>query len=469
MSEEAQTGAQAGSSSDLPAEAPAQAEAPATVANTSQSLRTPSRGVDLITGADGGVLGFSISPVAQLYTMVDRLVKLPRVVALPIAERYAIAGKVAAVPDEHPRLVERLVSEVSSSVAETSGLNALYLLETCKELVPGFKDLVSSDRLTKAAELSAHERVKAVVLLDHKPEEWERAAKQTATPSFMMLPREQAEEEEDKGIIYDAGRMVGDATKFVGGAAMGGVGFVTDTFGLTENAEEDLTEDAEGAVDLLGDGVNAVVEHFDSGFDGTAHDFEEKGMVNAVGDGMADAVDIVTDFARDAVHGIAGGVRGALDWVTETQSADRSAAAASAMMAVHRVAIVVGELFGEERTLGLRIENRVVTKFTKPEAEKLGWKLGDCIIGVGNQQATSQDVMLASIGEGKEALKSQGTPLRFLVERMGPRPQETGPKKGSLVFVNARAARIMEAGPGGMMTVQFQDDGSLARVPMAQQ
>jgi len=191
---------------------------------------------------------------------------------------------------------------------------------------------------------------------------------------------------------------------------------MTDTLGITRNAEETLAEGAEDAVDLVGDSMNAVVGTIDDGLSATADDLAKKGVVNTVGDGMADAVDLVSDFVGDAVLGVAGGVTGLLDWVTEADQKGPD------MPSTHKVAIVVAELFGEERSLGLRIENRVVTNFTKPEAAKLGWRLGDCILGVNLQQATTQEVMLEAIGQAKETLKTNGAPIRFLVERLGARP-----------------------------------------------
>ncbi|CAE8637188.1 unnamed protein product [Polarella glacialis] len=169
----------------------------------------------------------------------------------------------------------------------------------------------------------------------------------------------------------------------------------------------------------------------------------------------------MSDFVGDAVHGIAGGVRGALDWVTGEES---SAGAETDVHATHKVVIGVAELFGEERSIGLRLEERLVTRFTKPEAEKLGWRLGDCIIGVGSQPVRSQDEMLTAIAEGKEALKANGTPIRFLVERLGPKPTTDSFVRGAMVTVNGRIARIQEVQDGAMV-VQFQDDGTRARVP----
>eukprot|EP00933_Yihiella_yeosuensis_P061747 TRINITY_DN64586_c0_g1_i1.p1 TRINITY_DN64586_c0_g1~~TRINITY_DN64586_c0_g1_i1.p1 ORF type:complete len:440 (-),score=109.66 TRINITY_DN64586_c0_g1_i1:84-1403(-) len=422
-----------------------------------KKVATQSRGIDLITGPDGELLGFSVSEAAQLYQTVDRIISSRRILALPLADRYALAGKVAAVPAEHGRLVEKLASSVATSISEAGSLNALYLLEICKELVPKFKEAIPEGRLEKAAELSPHSRAQAAVLLGEKPKEWELADKQGGGQVVMMLPQDHYEE--DEGIVTEAGRAVGDATKFVGGAAFGGVGLITDTLGITDDAENELAETAEDAVDLVGDGVNAVVDTVGEGIDGTADDFAEKGVVGAVEDGMADAVDLVSDFVDNAMHGIAGGVRDALDWVSGEEAPQN--------YSTHKVAVVVGELFGEERSLGLRLENRVVTRFTKPEAQRLGWKLGDCIMGVNLVQVNTQDEMLAQIAQHKEALKTSGTPIRFLVERLGEKPSIASVKPGDLVRVRGRPARVQDI-QGNDFIVQFQDDGSMARVPRSQ-
>eukprot|EP00441_Pelagodinium_beii_P027116 CAMPEP_0197659774 /NCGR_PEP_ID=MMETSP1338-20131121/49016_1 /TAXON_ID=43686 ORGANISM="Pelagodinium beii, Strain RCC1491" /NCGR_SAMPLE_ID=MMETSP1338 /ASSEMBLY_ACC=CAM_ASM_000754 /LENGTH=395 /DNA_ID=CAMNT_0043236863 /DNA_START=51 /DNA_END=1238 /DNA_ORIENTATION=+ len=369
-----------------------------------------SRGIDLITGPEGELVGFAVSQVAQLYTTVDRIIMSQRILSLPIADRFALAGKVAACPDEQGRLIEKLASSVATSMTEAGALNALYLLDLSKELVPGFKEKIPEGRVEKAAELSPHKRAQAFVLLGEKPSEW--AQQKNGTTQVMLLPQGL---DEDDDLISGAGRAIGDATKFVGGAALGGVGLVTDTLGLTKGAEDELAEGAEDAVDIVGHGVTTVVDTVGEGLDSTADDLAEKGVVNAVADGAADAVDLVQDFVTDSVLGIADGVQDMLQWVSgEEQSSNK--------YETHKVAIVVAELFGEERSLGLRIENRVVTNFTKPEAARLGWRLGDCILGVNMQHTSSQEAMLACIGTAKEELRTKGAPVRFLVERMGARP-----------------------------------------------
>lgn len=380
--------------------------------------KTGVTGVDLITAPTGDVVGIAVSPATQLYTTLERFVGMSRLMALPIADRYALAGKVAAVPEEHPRIVERLASQVATSLSENGALNALYILETCKELVPGFQNVVPAGRLEKAAELSPHSKVQAAVLLGEKPPEWEAALKQNAPMTVMIVPQVTSDDDElpDKGIVYDAGRAVGDVTKFVGSAAMGGVGLVSDTLGITDGAEDDMADGAVEAVNLVGDGANLFVDSIDQGLGGTAADFEEKGVAGTVEDGMKDSLDLMKGFATDAVLGIADGVRSALDWVANDDEESPTSPQ------THKVVIVVSELFGEERSLGLRLENRVITKFTKPEAERLGWRLGDCIIGVGTRLVTSHDDMLVAIGTGKEAMKNSGTALRFLVERVGGLP-----------------------------------------------
>jgi len=430
---------------------PAGSSSSAAVATTSAA---GAHGLDLLTGPDGDVLGIAITAMAQVHAMVEQMINSPKIVALNVEQRYSLAGKVASVPVEHARLIERLLAGVSSAMTEGGALNALYILEVCQELVSGFKEKVPEDRIKKAAELSPHSKVQAAVMLGQKPEEWEKAKNRTAPTSVLLFP----EVEEDKGIIYDAGRAVGDATKFVGGAALGGVGLVTDAIGVTDNAEDGLATAAEDAVDIVGDGVNAVVDGVDTGITGTADDLAEKGVAGTLGDGIADSVDIVTDFVGDAVQGIAGGVHAALNFLTGEEEGEPH-------MATHKVAIVVAELFGEERTLGLRLENRVVTKFTKTEAEALGWRLGDCIVGLGTGPVKNQEELLAAISVAKEALKSKGIPMRFIVERLGTKP--AGPKVGDTVLVQGRPGKIATIEPRtSSMTVRMQHDGSAVRIPL---
>jgi len=434
------------------AAAPTGSSSSATVAQTPAS---GARGLDLLTGPEGDVLGIAITAMAQVHAMVEQMISSPKLVALNVEQRYSLAGKVASVPVEHERLIERLLAGVSSAPTEGGALNALYILEICKELVSGFKEKVPEERLTKAAELSAHGKVQAAVLLGQKPEEWEKAKNRSAPTTVVMFP----EEEEDKGIIWDAGRAVGDATKLVGGAAFGGVGMVTDAIGVTDGAEDGLAVAAEDAVDIVGDGMNAVVEGVDDGITGTADDFAEKGVAGTLGDGIADSVDIVSDFVGDAVQGIAGGVHAALNFITGEEDGGEP------HLATHKVAIVVAELFGEERSLGLRLENRVVTKFTKTEAETLGWRLGDCIVGLGAGPVKSQEELLAAISVAKEALKARGAPMRFIVERLGAKP--AGPKVGDTVLVQGNPAKIMTVDPRtSSMTVKLQHNGSVVRIPL---
>ncbi|CAE7615733.1 unnamed protein product [Symbiodinium pilosum] len=367
------------------------------------------RGVDVITDHEGEVVGIAVSQVAQVYTMVDRILSSPRILALPLSDRYTLAGKVAAVPDEHARLIERLASAIATAFSEAGALNALYLIEICKELVPGFKDKLPEGRLEKAAELTPHQRAKDFVLQNQRPLEWDLRADEQK-PAVILLP------EEDTDLLTETGRAVGDATKFVGGAAFGGVGLVTDTLGITKNAEDKLASTAEDAVDLVGSGVSSVVGAVDQGLDGTAKDLQRKGVVGAVGDGVADAVDIVSDFVSDTVTGIADGVHGILNFATGTDEK------AVPVQETHLVKIVIAELIGAEKTLGLRIESRVVTAFTREQAARFGWRLGDCILAVGRQRVPTQEALLAGIASCKEALRTNGTPIEFLVERMGNRP-----------------------------------------------
>lgn len=322
----------------------------------------------------GKVAGISISAVAQLYDLLDRMVDTPRILALSTSQRYALAGKVAELPDEQPRVIERLASHIATSMVESSALNALCLLEACRELVPGFAQKIPEGRLEQAARLSLHERVQSAVLLGQKPSEWEKAEKQPAQPAIVLLSGQ---------------------------------------------------EPQEGPLDVLGDTVTTALGSIDSGIDGTADDLVEKGLVRTLGDSMCDTVDIMTDFVGDAVGGIAGSVKDALDWVSsDTLGAGPAPAplAPPRQHSTHRVAVVVTELFGHERSIGIGLENRIVTKFTRSEAESLGWRIGDCIVGVGARLVPTQESMLVAIGDAKETLKADGSPIRFLVERLGPRP-----------------------------------------------
>jgi len=393
----------------------------------------------------------TIGPVAQLYALVDRLLTTPHIVAFPVAQRYAVAGQVAGTPDEHARLLERLYTGIATCIAEENALNALYLIEICRELVPGFGDSISQDRLVNAAQLSRHARVKSAIIEGDKPGEWERATNQTANISYIFLDEQRTQS------FDSAGRSFSDGAKFVTGAAFGGLGSASDALGLTTRAEARMLQGAEGTVDFVGSSVRD-----------TAGDIRDKGVACAVGDGIADAADVVSGLVGDAVQGIAGGVRGALDWVSVEGPNVLRGSTTSGIYASHRLAIVVAELFGEERSLGLRLENRIVTRLTKPEASGLGWHLGDCVAGIGDSLVATQEDMLAAIGTAKEALKSSGTPIRFLVERVGDRP--LGPARGSLVFVNGRSARVQEVDAvSAQMTVRHEDDGALVRVNIPQQ
>lgn len=349
--------------------------------------------------------------------MIDRIVGMQRVFALPVAERYAVAGRIAALPAEHARLAERLASALATSLTEAGALNALYVLELCKELVPAFKAHVSDERLSRAAELCPHERAKAAVLRGELPAEWESAKAAAPAPQLVLLPQDEDDDVDvsvNMGFIAGAADTVSDATRFVGGAALGGVGLMTDVLGLTTGAEVALASTAEDAVDVVGDGVHRVAVAVDDGIGDTVDDVTRKGVVGAVGDGVADAVDIVSDFVGDGVHCIAEGVGSLLDWATGREEQPSAG--------MHRLMVQVAELFGEERSLGLRLENRVVTKFTKPEAESLGFRLGDAIMAVGARVVNTQEELLEAIVEAKDALKNNGSPVRFVVERLGPLP-----------------------------------------------
>eukprot|EP00928_Gymnodinium_smaydae_P029544 TRINITY_DN22215_c0_g1_i1.p1 TRINITY_DN22215_c0_g1~~TRINITY_DN22215_c0_g1_i1.p1 ORF type:complete len:243 (+),score=65.86 TRINITY_DN22215_c0_g1_i1:57-785(+) len=235
------------------------AEAASASADIKQEPRAASAEKDIavITNDEGEAIGLSLGPALQLTSMVTKLLASPRLVALPISGRYALAGRVAAAPAEHAGLVERLACHAATAPDEISALNALYLLDVCKELVPGFAARIPAERLQKAAELSPYARVKAALLDETPPAEWEAARNARDSSSVFFFDQG----DEYGGILSDAGRTIGDMTKTVGGAALGGVGHVTDKLGLTEQAEAKFAVRAHDAVD-------AIVDGFDGGFDG---------------------------------------------------------------------------------------------------------------------------------------------------------------------------------------------------------
>eukprot|EP00913_Durusdinium_trenchii_P012663 g11891.t1 len=77
------------------------------------------------------------------------------------------------------------------------------------------------------------------VLQGQRPSEW--AVGEQPKGTLILMP----EQEQEGDLLTETGKVVSDATKFVGGAAFGGVGLVTDTLGITKNAEEHLATGAE--------------------------------------------------------------------------------------------------------------------------------------------------------------------------------------------------------------------------------
>merc|ERR1719188_518441 len=430
----------------------------AAVPSAGLAAAPPSRGVEMLAGPDGELAGFSIGPEAQCYALVEQFLAAPRVLAFPTAERYSIAGKIAAAPGEHKRIVERLLAGISSSPAEAGALNALYLLQTCQQLVPGFADCVPKERLSSAAEITAHSRVQGAILKDEKPVEWTKADSAKAGTKMVLVQPGEDEPgmlEETGDLLYDAGAAVGDGAKMITGTAFGAVGAISDGLGITDNARQDLADGAHDGIDLLTGTVGAAVDTVGDGLHGTMDDIAEKGVVDTVGDAAADSVDMVTGFVQDAVLGVADGVGGVLDWAFGTERENEQP------HSTHKVLIEIKDLIGEERSLGLRLENRVLTKFTKPEAEGMGWKLGDCIVGMRAGPVQTQEEMLAAIASEKENLKTNGTPIRFVVERMGPKPTSKAPKAnvGDLLSIQKRAAKVVQVDARtGDLICQFQDD-----------
>mmetsp|Transcript_22952 Transcript_22952/g.52610 ORF Transcript_22952/g.52610 Transcript_22952/m.52610 type:complete len:263 (+) Transcript_22952:66-854(+) len=236
-----------------------------------------------------------------------------------------------------------------------------------------------------------------------------------------------------------------------------------------------------GGLNTIGDGLNTVVDTLDGGLEATTQEIREKGAVRAVGDAANDAVDMVADVVEDVVGVVSGGVRDILNLVTDSDAGAGPAGLAPQQIATHKSVISVTELVGEKKSLGLRLEHKVVTNFTEPEVEKFGWKKGDVIMAVNKTLVKQQDDMLVAIAEAKAALQGSGTPIKFIVERLGEKPGAAAgpgassaaaaaagaakPKVGELIFTGGRAARV-QAVEGDSLRVQFQDDGSVDKVPL---
>ena len=97
-------------------------------------------------------------------------------------------------------------------------------------------------------------------------------------------------------------------------------------------------------------------------------------------------------------------------------------------MATRRVTSVVLELFGKEGSLGIhvRLDNGVVIRFTEAEAETVGWRLGDRIVALDSRPINNQYELLSAISLGKNALRTNGAPMNFTIERLG--AEATGPQ-----------------------------------------
>ena len=64
--------------------------------------------------------------------------------------------------------------------------------------------------------------------------------------------------------------------------AMGGIGTVADSLGLTNRARESLASTTEGAMDAIGERMMNVVDDIDSQLDSTADDLSKKGHHDSV-------------------------------------------------------------------------------------------------------------------------------------------------------------------------------------------
>merc|ERR1712014_376796 len=66
-------------------------------------------------------------------------------------------------------------------------------------------------------------------------------------------------------------------------------------------------------------------------------------------------------------------------------------------------------------------------------------------VGLGTGPVKNQEELLVAISVAKEALKAKGTPMRFIVERLGTKP--TGPKVGDTVLVQGKPGKITTMDP----------------------
>ena len=67
----------------------------------------------------------------------------------------------------------------------------------------------------------------------------------------------------------------------------------------------------------------------------------------------------------------------------------------------------------------VRLDNGVVIRFTEAEAETVGWRLGDRIVALESRPINNQYELLSAISLGKKALRTNGAPTKFAVERAG--------------------------------------------------
>ena len=101
----------------------------------------------------------------------------------------------------------------------------------------------------------------------------------------------------------------------------------------------------------------------------------------------------------------------------------------------------------------------MVQKVTRPGAEALGWRLGDCIVGLGSDTINEQDDLLAAIAVGKEALMQRGIPMRFIVERAG---NQRNQQRRQVFDTAMEQAHQLHKGKGNVQECERANTGATA-------
>eukprot|EP00746_Dinoflagellata_sp_MGD_P031211 gnl/MRDRNA2_/MRDRNA2_174197_c0_seq1.p1 gnl/MRDRNA2_/MRDRNA2_174197_c0~~gnl/MRDRNA2_/MRDRNA2_174197_c0_seq1.p1 ORF type:complete len:384 (+),score=89.03 gnl/MRDRNA2_/MRDRNA2_174197_c0_seq1:37-1188(+) len=349
----------------------------------------------------------------RLYALVERLLTCEAVIALPISERYQLAGQVAEVPACHATLTERLLDGISNCSSEGGALNALYVLETWRELVPGFARDLPVQRLELAAENSCHLRVQDAVLQGKRPSEWDMAEQ---APSIVLqdsnLPyeaggSESAGDNSHNDVFWAAQQAVSKGVHVVSSGARTLSNAMANSVPGSGASMEDESRRENAFGDRVQSAVDTVTRHIDSGLHTAQKRIVDKGVMGAVTDATVGTVDLLHGFVGKASGHVAGGVTDVMDWVAPVNE----------QIAVVEVDIEVPRLIGTSGTLGLRIDGGAVVGITAQQAEEFGWRTGDHILAVNDVETSDQAAVLSGIVAAKKALLSNHLPMRFRVAR----------------------------------------------------